>query len=182
MKNIKKHCQRHNGPEGWVHLAKVTSWSHIRSSNINLDHISSLESRLSINPKSQPNIGISTKLKIQNLDQRTTIHCTALSRDELENTLREAIQGAYFPIHLSSRQCNITILSWGNRCIVKYVSSGSVLLTVSDLISLLLWKRNVFLTHKHTDSGHPKLTPNHSDSTTGWILPLYLSIVQTEIL
>ena len=34
-----KHCQRHNGPKGWVHLAKVTSWSHITSSNINLDQI-----------------------------------------------------------------------------------------------------------------------------------------------
>ena len=32
-------------------------------------HISSSESRLSINKKSQPNISISTKLKIQNLDQ-----------------------------------------------------------------------------------------------------------------
>ena len=44
-----KHCQRHNGPEGWVHLAKVTSWGHIRCSNISLDHISSSESRLSVN-------------------------------------------------------------------------------------------------------------------------------------
>ena len=64
-----KNCQRHNGPKDWVHLAKVASWSHIRSSNINHDHISSSESRLSINKKSQPNISISTKLKIQNLDQ-----------------------------------------------------------------------------------------------------------------
>ena len=29
-----KHCQRHNGPEGWVHLTKVTYWGHITSSNI----------------------------------------------------------------------------------------------------------------------------------------------------
>ena len=28
---VKKHCQRHNGPEGWVHLIKVTSWGHITS-------------------------------------------------------------------------------------------------------------------------------------------------------
>ena len=35
----RKHCQRHNGPEGWVHLAKLTSWIHITSSNTNLDHI-----------------------------------------------------------------------------------------------------------------------------------------------
>ena len=46
-----KHCQRHNGPEGWVHLIKVTSWGHI------IDHKfkhkswsnSSSESQLSIN-------------------------------------------------------------------------------------------------------------------------------------
>ena len=62
---IKKHCKRHNGPKGWVHLAKVSSWGHIT----NLDHILSSESRLSINQKSQPNISIPTKLKIQNLDQ-----------------------------------------------------------------------------------------------------------------
>ena len=30
-----KHCQRHNGPEDWVHLTKVTSWGHITSSNTN---------------------------------------------------------------------------------------------------------------------------------------------------
>ena len=46
---IEKHCQRHNGPEGWVHLAKVTSWGHITSSITNLDQFSSSESRLSIN-------------------------------------------------------------------------------------------------------------------------------------
>ena len=60
---ILKHCQRHNGPEGWVHLTKVTSWGHITSSNTNLDQISSSEST------PQPNISISNKLKIQNLDQ-----------------------------------------------------------------------------------------------------------------
>ena len=37
-----KHCQRHNGPEGWV---------HITCSNTNLDQISSSESRPSINFK-----------------------------------------------------------------------------------------------------------------------------------
>ena len=37
-----KHCQRHNGPEGWV---------HILSSYTNLDQISSSESRPSINFK-----------------------------------------------------------------------------------------------------------------------------------
>ena len=63
-KTITKHCQRHNGPEGWVHLAKITSWGLITSSNTNLDQISSSESRSSINFK------ISTKH--QPLDLTTT--------------------------------------------------------------------------------------------------------------
>ena len=46
---ICKHCQRHNGPEGWV---------HITSSNTNLDQMSSSECRPSIkfkiSPKHQP--------------------------------------------------------------------------------------------------------------------------------
>ena len=52
-----KHCQRHNGPEGWVHFTST-----------NLDQISSSESWPSINfkisTKQQP-----IKLKLQNLDQ-----------------------------------------------------------------------------------------------------------------
>ena len=60
-----KHCQRHNGPEGWVLLTKVTSLGHITSSYTNLDQTSS-ESRPSTNFK------ISTKhqhfYKDQNLD------------------------------------------------------------------------------------------------------------------
>ena len=38
---IKKHCQRHNGPKGWVLLTKVTSLGHIASSHTNLEQISS---------------------------------------------------------------------------------------------------------------------------------------------
>ena len=48
--NSKKHCQRHNGPEGWVLLTKLTSLGHITSSNTNLDQTSS-ESRPCINFK-----------------------------------------------------------------------------------------------------------------------------------
>ena len=58
--NKQKHCQRHNGPEGWV---------HITSSNTNLDHLSSSESRHGSTSKSQPNINLPIKLKLQNLDQ-----------------------------------------------------------------------------------------------------------------
>ena len=45
-----KHCQRHNGPEGWVLLTKVTSLGLITSSYTNLDQTSS-ESRPSTNFK-----------------------------------------------------------------------------------------------------------------------------------
>ena len=38
-----KHCQRHNGPEGWVRLTKVTYFSHITISKTKFDHISSSE-------------------------------------------------------------------------------------------------------------------------------------------
>ena len=46
-----KHCQRHNGPKGWVLLTKVTPLGQITSSYTNLDQISSFESRPSINFK-----------------------------------------------------------------------------------------------------------------------------------
>ena len=36
-----KHCQRHNGSEGWVLVTKVTSFGHFTSSQTNLDQISS---------------------------------------------------------------------------------------------------------------------------------------------
>ena len=38
---ILKHCQRHNGPKGWVLLTKLTSFGHITSSYTNLDQTSS---------------------------------------------------------------------------------------------------------------------------------------------
>ena len=38
-KYFKKHCQRHNGPEGWVKLAKVICLGHITTSNIKFDQI-----------------------------------------------------------------------------------------------------------------------------------------------
>ena len=41
---IQKHSQRHNGPEDWVHLTKVSSWGHIMSSYTELAQISSSES------------------------------------------------------------------------------------------------------------------------------------------
>ena len=49
-KECRKHCQRHNGPEGWVHHTKVTCLGHITSSYTNLDQTSS-ESHPSTNFK-----------------------------------------------------------------------------------------------------------------------------------
>ena len=66
-----KHCQRHNGPEDWVLLTKVTYFSHITRSNTKFDQISSSEYWPSTNFKisTSANISISTKLKIQDIDQ-----------------------------------------------------------------------------------------------------------------
>ena len=64
---IDKHYQRHNGPEGWVRLIN----SHITSSNTKFDQISSSEYWPSTNFEisTSANISISTKLKIQDIDQ-----------------------------------------------------------------------------------------------------------------
>ena len=45
-----KHCQRHNGPEGWVLVTKVTYLGHITNYHTNLGQTSS-ESRPSTNYK-----------------------------------------------------------------------------------------------------------------------------------
>ena len=50
LKSWRKHCQRHNGPVGWVLLTKVTSLGHITSSFTNLEQ-TSLEYRPSTNFK-----------------------------------------------------------------------------------------------------------------------------------
>ena len=62
-----KYCQRHNGPEGWVRLTKVTYFSHITNSNTKFDQILSSEYWPSNNFKisTSANISIWTKLKIQ---------------------------------------------------------------------------------------------------------------------
>ena len=68
-----KHCQRQNGPEGWVQLTKVylfMSYHKIKHKYWlffflqNIDHASI--------SKSRPNISVSTKLRIQNIDQTKT--------------------------------------------------------------------------------------------------------------
>ena len=49
-----KHCQRHNGPEGWVHLTKVTSWGHITISQILIKfHLQNLDLRINFSTKHQ---------------------------------------------------------------------------------------------------------------------------------
>ena len=62
-KSRTKHCQRHNGPEGWVQLTKVTCLSHITSSRKNLDQDYLQNLHQASTSKFQPNISISSKLK-----------------------------------------------------------------------------------------------------------------------
>ena len=71
-----KHCQRHNGPEGWVLLTKVTSLGHITSSYTNLDQTSS-ESRPSTNFK------ISTKHQHLNKTYKSWPNLASESRPRL---------------------------------------------------------------------------------------------------
>ena len=82
---LNKHCQRHNGPEGWVLLTKVTSLGHITSFYTNLDQTSS-ESWPCINFKisirhlhfdklsnleilTKPSFRISSKIELHNHNQ-----------------------------------------------------------------------------------------------------------------
>ena len=51
--NRRKHCQRHNGPEGWV---------HITSSYTNLDQISSISIKLKLETLTKPSSRISSKI------------------------------------------------------------------------------------------------------------------------
>ena len=50
-----KHCQRHNGPEGWV---------HITASDTNFDQISISETRLKLKIFTKPSFRISTKIQL----------------------------------------------------------------------------------------------------------------------
>ena len=65
----KKHCQRHNGPEGWVLITKVSYLGHITSSQKILIrfHLHNLGQAAASKP--EPNFSIWTKLKLQNLNQ-----------------------------------------------------------------------------------------------------------------
>ena len=70
-----KHCQRHNGPEGWVQLScLITCLGHTTSSNTNLYQISSISTNhqhYRLNSKfkilTTPSFRISTKIQLHNL-------------------------------------------------------------------------------------------------------------------
>ena len=57
----RKHCQRHNGPKGWVPFTKVTLLGHITSSYTNLDQTSS---------KSWPSTNLEISIKHQHFDKK----------------------------------------------------------------------------------------------------------------
>ena len=66
--NNQKHCQRHNGSEGWVLLTRVISLGHIKvlTQILIKFHLQNLDQAST--SKSQPNISISIWFKFQNLD------------------------------------------------------------------------------------------------------------------
>ena len=85
---IIKHCQRHNGPEGWVLLTKITSfviskilhkfWSNFitristKHQLQNLSQISAFRLNLNFKILTKPSFRISTKIKLHNLHQAST--------------------------------------------------------------------------------------------------------------
>ena len=73
-----KHCQRHNGPEGWVLVTKVNSLGHITSSQTilptkqqlqNLNPISAFWLNLTFKILTKPSFRIFTKNNLHNLSQ-----------------------------------------------------------------------------------------------------------------
>ena len=68
-----KHCQRHNGPEGWVLSPKYLFLSNIKFQLQNLYQTSASKSWSNSASKSWPkfNLKISTKLQLQNLNQNS---------------------------------------------------------------------------------------------------------------
>ena len=65
-----EHCQRHNGPKGWVLLTKVTSLGYITSSYTNLfDQASTSKSQPSISTSTRPSFRILTKITLHNPNQ-----------------------------------------------------------------------------------------------------------------
>ena len=60
-----KKCQRYNGPKGWVLPTKITSFGHkqVLTQILIKFHLQNLDQAST--SKSQPNISISTKLKLQ---------------------------------------------------------------------------------------------------------------------
>ena len=79
----KKHCQRNNGPKGWVLVTKVTSLGHFTSSQkiLIIFHLHNLDQAatstkisafwLNLNFKIRRSIRISTKNNLHNLNQRS---------------------------------------------------------------------------------------------------------------
>ena len=82
-----KHCQRHNGPEGWVHLAKVILQVqtqiliefHLQNldsaSTRNLNQTSASPLNLKFKILTQPSFRISTKIQLHNLYKTSAAKC-----------------------------------------------------------------------------------------------------------
>ena len=82
-----KHCQRHNGPEGWVHLAKVIS--QVQTQTLIEFHLQNLDSastrklnQTSASPLNlkfkiliKPSFRISTKILLHNLYKTSAAKC-----------------------------------------------------------------------------------------------------------
>ena len=88
-----KHCQRHNGPEGWVQLTKLTWWviQHVQTQILIKFHLQNLDQALT--SKSQQNISISTKSKVKILSKPSF---KILTKIQLRN-LNQTSAAKYWP-------------------------------------------------------------------------------------
>ena len=118
-----KHCQRHNGPEDWVHLTKVSSWVHFTNSNTNLDQISSSESRPSINFK------ISTKILTKPCAQRLNKSLA------LWTILSSQICNKLLPIQSSSSTLATVTISTSFELVSSHARVTSIKFTKQEWVS-----------------------------------------------
>ena len=107
-----KHCQRHNGPEGWVLLC------HIASFHTNLDQIAPSESQPSINFKISTklkhfeknlNFKILTKIKLHSSQPPTSINSKILIKLQFQNLAWTSTSKSWQNLVLISLNKNLTL-------------------------------------------------------------------------
>ena len=131
-----KHCQRHNGPEGWVHLAKVILQVqtqilieyHLQNfdsaSTRNLNQTSASPLNLKFKMLTQPSFRISTKIRLHNLYKTSAAKCWTSSSFKillnfnfkiLTNPCAQSLKKSLvLGPNVSSQICNKLLPTWSS--------------------------------------------------------------------